>query len=488
MLRDRKPYILHGKSPVHRLRKSSTTTAPDTGTIRQSDVAMQFALVPAPTPGRWHLVSLRDGSRLRYAGSTLEFAAPGARGGDAEWAPGVADGTWGYFYLDHPATSTRLKLSRVNDANGAPTSLTYSMVANSDTTDSSRWRFIVPYNAAETNPPAAPSSLAAVGGLNRLTWPASTNADFLWYSVYRSATPGGPYTRIAAGLAAPTYADAATTPGATYYYRVTASDWMENESGYSPEASATAGHNAPVVFLHNGAVWRYYAQTNDLGTAWRSNTFNDAAWPSGPAMLGFGDANGLLPATVVASNRQWTTYFRRAFVVPDASLVLNLTSRIQRDDAAVVYLNGAEVWRDPNLPSGAISNPTPALSGLSGAAESAWLTNALPPAALVTGTNLLAVEVHQNSQTSSDLAFDFALSATVFVPSDARLNLGSEGGQMALSWPAEGAYLGLHSATNLRPPVAWAPFPAAPVLSHGRWTVSLPAPTNSQRFFRLASP
>jgi hypothetical protein len=263
---------------------------------------------------------------------------------------------------------------------------------------------------------------------------------------------------------------------------------MENESGYSPEASATAGHNAPVVFLHNGAVWRYYAQTNDLGTAWRSNTFNDAAWPSGPAMLGFGDANGLLPATVVASNRQWTTYFRRAFVVPDASLVLNLTSRIQRDDAAVVYLNGAEVWRDPNLPSGAISNPTPALSGLSGAAESAWLTNALPPAALVTGTNLLAVEVHQNSQTSSDLAFDFALSATVFVPSDARLNLGSEGGQMALSWPAEGAYLGLHSATNLRPPVAWAPFPAAPVLSHGRWTVSLPAPTNSQRFFRLASP
>ena len=35
--------------------------------------------------------------------------------------------------------------------------------------------------------------------------------------------------------------------------------------------------------------------------AWRSNTFNDTAWSSGPSMLGFGDANGLLPATVIAS-------------------------------------------------------------------------------------------------------------------------------------------------------------------------------------------
>src|SRR5947207_7509925 len=99
-------------------------------------------------------------------------------------------------------------------------------------------------------------------------------------------------------------------------------------------------------------------------------------------MLGFGDANGILPTTLIGSNRQWTTYFRRSFFMPEPNLILNLTMRIMRDDGAVVYLNGSEVWRDPNLPSGLITNQTAALTGLGGAAESAWLTNSINPTAL----------------------------------------------------------------------------------------------------------
>ena len=487
-LRDRKPYLVHNKAAAHRLRKSTTTTAPDKGTIRQSDVPLQFVLLPAATAGRWHLVSLRDGTRLRYLGATLEFARPGTRGSDAEWSSSVADGTWGYFHLDHPATGTRLKLNRTDDANGAPTSVTYSLAANTDTTDGARWRFIVPYQVAETNPPAAPASLTASSGMNRLTWTASTNADVLWYSVYRSATPGGPYARLATGLASPSYADAATTPGTTYYYRVTASDWMENESGYSPEAGATAGHNAAADFIPAGSVWKYFAQSNDLGTAWRSPAFNDAAWPNGPAMLGFGDANGLLPATLVASNRQWTTYFRHTFFVPAPDLVLALTARVLRDDAAVVYLNGTEVWHDANLPSGLITHATPALTGLSDAAESTWLTTALNPGPLVPGTNLLAIEVHQNALTSSDLALDFALAARVSVPANTRLNLTLYGDALVLTWPLDASYLRPACTTNLTPPVAWVPLTNTPSCVSGAWRLALPAPAAGSLFYRLQWP
>ncbi len=201
-------------------------------------------------------------------------------------------------------------------------------------------------------------------------------------------------------------------------------------------------------------------------------------------MLGFGDANGLLPATLVVSNRQWTTYFRRAFVVPDVTKAESLTARLLRDDAAVLYLNGIEVWRDTNMPSSAIVNSTPALTGLAGAAESEWLTNPLNPSLLVAGANLMAVEVHQNSLTSSDLAFDLELISGTSVPLNPRLTLTAN----RLAWPAEASWYALFTTTNLTPPIAWARIAAAPVLTNGQWTLVLPAPTNATRFFRLQWP
>jgi autotransporter-associated beta strand protein len=247
--------------------------------------------------------------------------------------------------------------------------------------------------------------------------------------------------------------------------------------------------NQPVAvsLIQAGTVWKYSAQTNDLGTAWRSNSFNDAAWPSGPAMLGFGDANGLLPDTVIASNRQWTTYFRRPFFVPDASQVLALEGQILRDDAAVMYLNGAEVWRDTNMPGGVITNQTPARIALGGSAESTWLPASLDPVFLVTGTNVLAIEVHQNALTSSDLSMDFRLDSTTLVPTAMTLSVSRTSNALILSWPAAGAF-GVQYATNLTPPVAWLALTNSAVFTNNEWHVTLPVATNGQRFFRLQSP
>ena len=257
--------------------------------------------------------------------------------------------------------------------------------------------------------------------------------------------------------------------------------------------------SAPVVFTNfvqpltatlipDGAVWRYSDRTNDLGTAWRSNPFNDAAWGSGAAMLGFGDANGLLPATAVANNRQWTTYFRREFVVPFPAFISSLSARLLRDDGAAVYLNGTEVWRD-NLPAGVISNATPASTSIGGTAESVWLTNTISRSLLVPGTNLLAVEIHQQSLSSSDITFDFALSATAILPEEPKLGVVASGSGFALNWPAaDPGVFALSMATNLTPPVSWTQITNMPIFESGTWRIAVPMRNSGSSFFRLQAP
>ena len=81
-----------------------------------------------------------------------------------------------------------------------------------------------------------------------------------------------------------------------------------------------------------------------------------------------------------------------------------------RDDGAVVYLNGTEIVRS-NMPSGTISSTTYAINNIEGADESTWNVFNVSPALLVTGTNTIAVEIHQQWAGSSDLSFNLALEA-----------------------------------------------------------------------------
>lgn len=113
---------------------------------------------------------------------------------------------------------------------------------------------------------------------------------------------------------------------------------------------------APETLIAPRAVWKYLDNGSDQGTAWRSATFDDASWASGAAELGYGDGD---EATVVGfgpdvNNRPVTTYFRHTFQVTDPSRLTSMVMRLIRDDGAVVYVNGVEVWRT-NMPEGTIS-------------------------------------------------------------------------------------------------------------------------------------
>ncbi len=178
---------------------------------------------------------------------------------------------------------------------------------------------------------------------------------------------------------------------------------------------ATAGTGTCTIIdtalVATGSVWRFIDNGSNQGTAWRAPAFNDSGWVSGRGVLGYGNGT---EQTIVSyggntTNKHITTYFRRAFTVADAALITNsLTLRVRRDDGVVVYLNGAEVMRD-NLPTGTISHTTTALSTIDGSGETTYLSKLLSPSQLVTGTNVLAVEIHQKTRSSSDVVFDLEL-------------------------------------------------------------------------------
>lgn len=175
-----------------------------------------------------------------------------------------------------------------------------------------------------------------------------------------------------------------------------------------------AGHSLPLLtptLITRRAIWKYLDDGSNQGTAWYQSGFDDTAWPAGLAELGYGEGD---EATAIrfgpdANAKYMTSYFRHEFSVaaPDAYKTLDLW--LLRDDGAVIYLNGQEVARS-NLPAGQIAYDTPA--GVGAIEQTSYLFT-LSPTVLVTGRNMLAVEIHQNSPSSSDLSFDLSLSATL---------------------------------------------------------------------------
>jgi hypothetical protein len=162
--------------------------------------------------------------------------------------------------------------------------------------------------------------------------------------------------------------------------------------------------------IARNAVWRFNDRGQDLGTAWREVGFNDSLWAFGSAQLGYGDGD---EATVVgfgtdANNKYPTTYFRHVFDVTSRANIDSLVIGLLRDDGAVVYLNGVEVARS-NMPSGTVTFNTFASSVVDGTAESAWNMFTVPANNLVVGRNVIAVEIHQDRGSSSDISFNFEM-------------------------------------------------------------------------------
>jgi hypothetical protein len=167
------------------------------------------------------------------------------------------------------------------------------------------------------------------------------------------------------------------------------------------------------TILSAGSEWKYLDDGSNQGTNWRSISFDDSSWESGDAQLGYGDGDEV---TVVgfgpnSGSKFITTYFRRTLEVSDPESVVALSLGLVRDDGAVVYLNGTEIFRS-SMPEGDINFDTFAANVAGGADESNFWPADIDPGLLVDGDNVLAVEIHQANASSSDISFDFELNGS----------------------------------------------------------------------------
>ncbi len=203
-------------------------------------------------------------------------------------------------------------------------------------------------------------------------------------------------------------------PGAgAYTLRLSASDGALN---VTDDVTITIQHpmaTVPTTFVAMGSIWKYLDNGSDQGVAWIAPAFIDSTWKSGPAPLGYGDANGQWPATTNSygpdpANKYITTYYRRGFLVSNPASVTNLIVSVQRDDGVLVYLNSVPIFTN-NLPATPITYLTTALVAVGGTDETAIYTQPVNPALLVSGTNILAAEIHQSGGGSSDIIFDLGL-------------------------------------------------------------------------------
>lgn len=182
-----------------------------------------------------------------------------------------------------------------------------------------------------------------------------------------------------------------------------------SSSGESIGLNRFDGEIQSVDLISPGANWSYFDKGTDPGTNWTSALFDDSGWSNGAAQLGYGENDEATEPDYGNDSQQKhpAYYFRRKFQVNSTSDLRQLELQLLADDGAIVYLNGSEIFRF-SMPAGDVDYTTHAL-GL--AAENVFVSTNIPVSLLLAGENTVAVEVHQRNDTSSDVSFDFEMTA-----------------------------------------------------------------------------
>ena len=156
-------------------------------------------------------------------------------------------------------------------------------------------------------------------------------------------------------------------------------------------------------------MWRYFVGISEPDAGWRSLTFNDTGWPLGQGGIGYadGDDNTIIPSCT-------SVFIRHKFNIADTASIYRALLSMDYDDAFVAYLNDVEIAR------AGITGTHPAFNQLGTDHEATMYTGGLPESffvekkllkkCLLPGDNVLAIQVHNSSTTSSDMSSNAFLS------------------------------------------------------------------------------
>jgi hypothetical protein len=177
-------------------------------------------------------------------------------------------------------------------------------------------------------------------------------------------------------------------------------------------ACAGVGRGGEVVWIPSQATWRFMEGRSEASSPdpseWRRLGFDDRAWAERPAVFYYGET-GFIGTHLPEMRGGYTSFFlRKPFVVAEPQLVDRVQLRAICDDGFVAWINGQYV-ASIYAPAGATNYNSVASGWASEPVE--YISYGLPPPSgyLVTGTNVLAIQVFNASSGSSDIVFDAEL-------------------------------------------------------------------------------
>ena len=237
--------------------------------------------------------------------------------------------------------------------------------------------------------------------------------------------------------------------------------------------------------------WKFTEQSMD-GLPWMERGFNDSTWSGpGPALLwvdtrpsgpnpNISPKGTEMPFDASALFPYPTYYFRTHFSLPESRPGTTLSFSGFIDDGAVVYLNGKEVWRlrMEDAPASIAYSTLAVGFPCSGDADclDEFATGSPVSDALVSGDNVLAVEVHNYNFRSADITFGLSLVVGNAVSVPARLEIREDASSTTLAWERGGFVL--QQAPSPEGP--WTDVPGPVITSPHTVTAS-----GTPQFFRL---
>ena len=158
------------------------------------------------------------------------------------------------------------------------------------------------------------------------------------------------------------------------------------------------------TLVHEKDEFKYLVPSQSLSNNWIDLYYDDQDWQSAIGGFGFGDNDDNTYVNVKTS-----LYLRKKFYIPSNIDVLQVVLDMDYDDAFVAYLNGKEIARSANLEVGTntVTYDHEALMYQGGKPERYTINTD----ALVSGSNILAIQVFNISSTSSDFSARVFLSA-----------------------------------------------------------------------------
>ena len=154
----------------------------------------------------------------------------------------------------------------------------------------------------------------------------------------------------------------------------------------------------------DNSQWQYLVPTASIGNTWTESGYNDSNWSTGTGGFGYGDGDD--GTTIQDAN---SVFLRQEFTLDDVADIGYMAFSIDYDDGYIAYLNGIEIGRSSTMASSsgafndfAEDNSESVLYAGGQPDVMFWEAEEIIPL-LIDGQNVLAVQVHNVSNTSSDM-------------------------------------------------------------------------------------